>query len=215
ARDGRLSPRTLFTMSALNNFSIGPDGSIYADQFEYPATIVTFSEHGGPVRTIANIRNAVGLSSASMNSVALLPDGRIAFAQSLAGRVRLMAVTEGREPVQLIPNTSEDTTVPVTVVGSREVALLVGPDPRRTIGVAAIDSGRIIRRPPFDKGDIRSLAASPDASPLSLAAGGGIWSLPAAGGEPRKIRAGTSATIDPTGRHLLVQVVEAPKTRLL
>jgi hypothetical protein len=124
-----------------------------------------------------------------------------------------MALTPGKDAVPLVAS-SEETAPPATVVGTSEIAFLEGPHPRRTIAIAAIDNGRIARRLPFDKGDIVSLSASPDGQHLYVAAGGTIWDQPVAGGEPRKIRPGRSAAIDPTGRRLLVQVIETPNARL-
>src|SRR5262249_7931654 len=58
------------------------------------------------------------------------------------------------------------------------------------------------------------LAVSPDGSTLYVAAGGTVWLVPVAGGEPKKIRAGNSALIDPAGQRLFVQVIETSRTRL-
>src|SRR5262249_50784653 len=50
---------------------------------------------------------------------------------------------------------------------------------------------------------------------LYCAAGGTVWSIPIAGGEPRKVRAGDNIAMDPAGRYLLVEVVESPIIRLI
>jgi hypothetical protein len=49
---------------------------------------------------------------------------------------------------------------------------------------------------------------------IYCAAGGSIWAIPPLG-EPRRICAGESAVADSDGLSLLVQVMEAPKTRLV
>jgi WD40-like Beta Propeller Repeat len=87
----------------------------------------------------------------------------------------------------------------------------------RKIGcnVADIATPTLSRRIPFDKGSISSWAATPDGKTLFIAAGGNVWSIPADGGEPRIIRAGDSVGVDPSGKFLLVQVIEFPQTRLI
>jgi quercetin dioxygenase-like cupin family protein len=145
---------------------------------------------------------------------AILPDGRAVITQGTGGHIRLIVVGPGKEPVPLIA-TTEDTAAPVTAAGPSEIAFLIGPEPRRTIAIAAVSNGRITRRIPFDKGPISSLASSPDGKTLYCAAGGIVWSIPVAGGEPRKVRAGDSVAVDPAGANLLVEVVESPIIRLI
>jgi hypothetical protein len=141
-------------------------------------------------------------------------ESRIVVEALLKGHARLVVVETGKTPRALSP-TREDTAGPVTMVGAHDVAFLIGPEPRRTIAVAEIASGRIARRLPLDKGTIRSLAASPDGQTLFASAGGTIWSMPATGGgEPHRIRAGDSVVMDPSGRRLVVQVNDTPKLRL-
>src|SRR5262245_50394065 len=66
----------------------------------------------------------------------------------------------------------------------------------------------------FEMGDIDSMAAAPDGRTLYVGADGRIWAQPIAGGQPKLIRHGNSAAIDPAGTRLLVQLFEASKTRL-
>jgi WD40 repeat protein len=110
--------------------------------------------------------------------------------------------------------TTEETATPVTVAGPREIAFLIGPRPRGTIAFAEVETGRITRRLTPGKGEIVSLAASPDGGTLYFATGGTIWSIPSAGGEARKIRTGNRVVADPAGRALLVGVRETPNHRL-
>ncbi|MDE3157524.1 MAG: hypothetical protein KGM92_02015, partial [Acidobacteriota bacterium] len=72
----------------------------------------------------------------------------------------------------------------------------------------------IARRLPFDHGKIASLAATPDGKTLYCAAGGTIWAIPRSGGEPKRIRAGDAVAVDPSGKYLIVEVVETPVTRM-
>jgi hypothetical protein len=55
---------------------------------------------------------------------------------------------------------------------------------------------------------------SPDGRTIYFAASGAIWSIPSSGGEARKIREGGSAVADPSGRRLIVKVMDSPQMRL-
>jgi hypothetical protein len=206
-RRGNAAPRTLLTLTMfVTALDVGPDGRIYADQADNPMVVTRLPLQGGRAETIAAIPDG-------LRGFAVLPDGRIVATQLPGGRARLMVTETGKNPRPLI-TTQDETTGPVTPAGPGGVAFLVGPEPHKTIAVATIANGRITRRIPFEKGAIDSLASSPDGATLYVAAGGTIWSVPSAGGEPRKIRAGNSAAIDPAGEHLLVQVIETPRSRL-
>ena len=212
--DGQGGTHTALTLmgEGSSELDAGPDGGIYAAAVNHVFGIVRFPFRGGHAEKIAALpdvsRMADGVGAAA------LPDGRIVVASAVKGHSRLMALEAGKTPRALI-QTREDTAGPVTAVGARDVALLIGPEPRQTIALAEIASGRITRRLPFGKGRIRSLAASPDGQTLYVAAGGAIWSMPVSGaGEPQRLRAGDSAAMDPSGRRLVVQVNDTPKMRL-
>src|SRR5215471_11834972 len=85
---------------------------------------------------------------------------------------------------------------------------------RQTIAIAETATGRITRRISLGKGEILSLASSPDGRTLYYAAAGSIWSIPSSGGRSKMIRTGESATMDPSGRSLVVSVTENSKVRL-
>jgi len=112
-------------------------------------------------------------------------------------------------------NTTEPASSPVTAVGPDQIAFLIGPKPQRTIAVATVSNGRIVRRIAFDKGDITSLAADGDGKTLYCAAGGNIWSISVKSGETKKIRAGDHVAVDLCGHYLLLQVTETPIIRLI
>jgi eukaryotic-like serine/threonine-protein kinase len=206
-RRGNAAPQTVLTLTmVVSALDVGPDGRIYADQNDNPMAVTRFPLQGGHAETVATLPDG-------LRGFAVLPDGRIVATQLPGGRPRLMVIETGKNPRPLI-TTHEDTTGPVTTAGPGGVAFLVGPEPRRTIALATVANGRITRRIPFEKGAIDSLASSPDGVTLYVAAGGTIWSVASSGGEPRRIRAGNSAAIDPAGEHLLVQVIETPRSRL-
>ena len=217
-RSGTHPPRTLFTLTHATQFAVAPDGSIYLDQWEYPASVWQFPAVGGRADRIATLRSrsaSGGLGVTGMNFATRLSGGRLVVPQSFAGRVRLVVLSPGKNAEPLV-TTNDETAGPITPVGSSELAFLVGPSPRRTIAIATTSNGRatITARVPFDKGEIVSLAAPPDGQTLFVGAEDVIWSVPRTGGEPKRIRAGTSAAVGPSGRGLLVQVREATRMRL-
>jgi hypothetical protein len=220
ARNGHMvAPAVLTLTNSLFSLDTGADGSLYVDQVERPGELLRFSAQGGHAERIAAVpayEAAGSPSSGDEEGFAVLPDGRAVLTEGTGGRMQLMVVEAGKDPVPLI-NTVEATSSPVTAAGPSEVAFLIGPEPRRTIALAAASNGRISRRIPFDKGPITSLASSPDGNTLYCAAGGNIWSLPVDGGaaKAKKIRAGDHVAADPSGKYLLVELIENPIIRFV
>jgi dipeptidyl aminopeptidase/acylaminoacyl peptidase len=204
---GAQRKRTILTATHPMHLDIGPDGAVYADEVDRPSALVRFSASGGAIQKI-NDYGGDGV---------LLPDGRVVVTGRVQGRNHLMGLETGKNPV-LFVNTGYETFTPATALGRSEIAFLTAapsPKPHREVAIADISNGTISRRFAFDKGRITSLAATPDGKTLFIAAGGNIWSVPLSGGEPRVIRAGDSMGVDPSGKFLLVQVIEAPKVRLI
>jgi hypothetical protein len=201
-------PHTLLTLTMkIFGLDAGPDGSIYADQADFPLAVVQFAPHGGHAEKIA------GFSRTGLMGAVVLQDGRFVVPLAQGVSKRVMVIEPGKEARSLI-TTQENTSDPVTTVGASQVAFLIGSRSTPAIGLATIANGRITHRISFDKGPISSLASSADGQTLYVAAGGTIWSVPVEGGDPRAIRAGDSAVVDPLGQHLFVQVIETPRTRL-
>jgi len=142
-----------------------------------------------------------------------LPDGRAVVAERTGGRTRLMVVEKGKEPIPLTA-TAEETSAPMTAAGPNGIAFVIGTQPHQALAVADSTSGRIEQRIPLDKGQITSLASSPDGKTLYAAAGGTIWAVSSSGGEPRMIRAGDNVAADPSGRTLVITAHETSKMRL-
>jgi hypothetical protein len=142
-----------------------------------------------------------------------LPGGRFVVPARASGHVRLMLVEKGKEPAPLV-NTAEETAAPMTAVGAREIAFVIGPEPHRTIAVTDIESGRTVRKIAPGRGVIDSLTSSRDGQTLYFAAGGVIWAVASSGGEARKVAAGDSAVMDPSGTSLVVERNDATRIRL-
>jgi eukaryotic-like serine/threonine-protein kinase len=209
---GRGSPRVLFGSSnVVVSLDSSPDGAIYLEERDEPLQVLRFSPTGGPATVISTLPGQAALRSGTSFSFS---DGRAVVQAKRAGRTRLMIVEEGKDAVPLV-NTTEETSSPTTVAGPGLVAFAIGPEPHHTLAIASLSNGRVMQRIAFDKGEPQSLAASPDGKTLYCAAAGGIWSIPVAGGEQRKIHAGESVAVMPGGMSLLVQMVETGRTRLL
>jgi hypothetical protein len=152
---GRFRERTLLTVtSEVWSMDSGPDGSLYLNLVERPADLVRLSLTGEPPEKIASFQ-----AVARVDMLLVLPDGRTVIPSSSSGRVRLMAAEKGKDPVPLL-NTMEETAAPMTVVGTRTLAFVIGPEPRQTIAVADTGSGRISTRIAPGKGTIDSMTAS-------------------------------------------------------
>jgi len=206
---GREPAQTLFTTThEVWGLDTAPDGSVYACVTDLPAELVSRPLNLDQTETWARFPEV-----SDPDLLAVLPDGRVVLTVLYSDRARLVMVEPGKKPVAMVA-TAEETSTPVTAVGPREIAFLIGPVPRATIAVAEVETGRITRRIAPGKGEIVSLAASPDGSTLYFATGGTIWSIPSAGGQAREVRAGNRVVADPSGRALLVSVLESPNMRL-
>ena len=217
SRSGRPAVPVLFSVPGqISSFDMGLDGSIYLDQVERPKDLVRFAPEGGRAAKIATLPAATeaGCSCLVSEIIAILPDGRTVIPGIVNGRLSLMVVEAGKEPAPFL-NTAEETASPVTAAGPDQVAFLIGPEPRRTIALASTSNGRIVRRIPFDKGPIVSLASSPDGKVIYCGADGAIWSIPASGGEPKKIRDGDFVAADPDGKYLVIPLTETAAARLI
>ncbi len=207
--DGRAAPRTLFTVSHdIRDIDAGADGSLFVNLVDRPAEVVRISPRGGSPEKLASLPQLPLL-----DMVVALPDGRAVVTVQAGGRTRLMAVEKGKDPSPLL-NTTEETTAPITVAGPHAIAFAIGPAPHQTIAIADTSNGRISGRIAPGKGELTSLAATPDGKTIYFAAGQTIWSVPAGGGAPRKITAGADVLIDPSGPGLVIARLESSRITL-
>src|SRR5579862_5576787 len=206
--NGRAPPQTLFTVTnQVWYLDSAADGSIYLSLTDRPEELVRRSLSGDQAEHIASF------PTQENDTIAVLPDGRAVVTARTGGHARLVLVEKGKDPIP-VTSTAEETSGPMTVAGPREIAFVIGPVPRQTIALADTASNRIVRRFPLNKGNITSLASSPDGKTLYAAAGGSIWAVPSSGGEARMIRAGDSVAAAPSGRQLVIGVTESAKFRL-
>jgi hypothetical protein len=143
-----------------------------------------------------------------------IADGRILLPALIEGRPRLLLGKPGGSFVSLLEG-NKDAAPPTVQLGNDQMALMVGGPSARTLAIASIKEGRIIRRFESTKGKVVwSVAASPDGKTLYYASSEAIWSVPTLGGSPRKICAGNTMAVDPNGRYLVVNLLEQSYARL-
>jgi hypothetical protein len=206
---GKFAPRTLFTttVNTLWYLDTDADGRVYMSATDRRGEAIRYSETGTGSVTIAGHSNVDG------DRIVSLPDGRAIVTMRGLGRNRLMALADGKIPVPLVA-TTEETADPIAAAGPRGIAFTIGQAREGSIAVAETSTGRITSRIAPGRGPISSIASSPDGKTLYFSAGGKIWSVPAAGGEPRLIRSGDGVVADPGGRSLVISTVEGAKARL-
>ena len=208
---GAAEPVPLLTVTSnLWFLDAGPGDSIYANMVDRPVDVVRFAPDGTQVERLASFPQIPDLTT-----MTVLPDGRAVLPVRASSQVRLMTVQKGKDPAPLV-NTTEETAAPVSVCGPREVAFMIGPDPHETIGFAEPASGRLARSIAPGKGPVDSISCSPDGKTVYFAARGVIWSIPssgATGAQARKVRAGDSIAMDPSGNRLIVQSQDSLQLR--
>jgi eukaryotic-like serine/threonine-protein kinase len=209
--DGSAGERTLFTQTASTGFlDVGTDGSIYADQWDRPRQVVRFPPSGGPVEQIGE-----SLDDLSGFQATALQDGRVVYSSRVAGRRRLLVAGAGKDPVPLV-ETQEETSTPAAAVGGGQIAFVIGTSSNQAIGLASIANGRIIRRlEGTASAAISGIAAFPDGQTIYYTAARSVWSIPTAGGEPKRLGAGDSVTVDPVHHELIVRLDEKDRVSLV
>jgi hypothetical protein len=129
-------------------------------------------------------------------------------------RNRLMVIErEGKERFSLA-GTPELTLPPFTMAGPDQVACLIGRGSHREIALIKTTTRSVANRIPFDKGPITSLASLPDGKTLYCAANGKIWQIPVSNKTAKELRPGKFVAVDRDGRYLVIQAIEAARSRL-
>jgi eukaryotic-like serine/threonine-protein kinase len=210
-RSGSAPARTLFSLTVVPWFlDAAADGSIYVDQLERPQEVLRFPVSGGAPEVLAS---TPAFPEGNPSSVEL-PDGRVLLPALFSGHASLLLGRPGGDFVPFV-DTTEQTFLPATRVEGDEVAFVAGTGAERTIAVASVHGGRMLRRLSGTTGaQVDALAASPDGRTVYYAASGNIWEIPAADGTPRKVCKGDGVAPDPNGRDLVVTVIEGSAAHL-
>jgi eukaryotic-like serine/threonine-protein kinase len=211
---GKSAPRMLFTTTTNTLWFVDTDsgGRVYISATDRHGEAIRYSATASSPRAKGGELIA-GHSNVDGDWIVSLPDGRAIVTMRGLGQYRLMALADGKNPVPLVA-TTEETSEPIAGAGPSWIAFMIGPAPHASIAVAETSTGRITSRIAPGKGEISSIASSPDGKTLYFSAGGRIWSVPSAGGEPSLIRSGDSVIADPSGGSLVITTVESAKVSL-
>jgi len=200
-RAGRGAMRSLLTLTGrFSGIDMAEDGTIFVDQQNNTLEILRIGPSSGFVQRVA------GAETYLLNSHTVeLSDGRVIVPSLMSGRPRLMLTKTNERSTPLI-DTAEETSGPITVVGTDLVAFLMGRGAARVIAIASLSDRRILRRISVNDADsIVQLAASVDAASLYYISAGTLWELPSAGGTSRKLGVANSIAVDPNGRDIILQ----------
>ena len=207
-RDGGPGRILFSTTSNIWDVSAAADGSIYIDQVLRPHEIIRV---GTTQANLEHVLTTVKFDEEPTRDMALpLPDGRLI----VPGNKQLLVVKPGSQATPFI-QTKDAATAPMTMVGTNEIAFILGRGPSAKLAIANATDGRILRR--FEKvqaGGIENLAASPDGKTIYYVVFGKIWAVPSGDGEAKMIRPGDGVAVDPLGKYLIVQLNEE-RTRLV
>jgi serine/threonine protein kinase len=206
--DGPRVPEDLFTVTGdVWDLDVAANGAVDVNVADRPGEVVRIAPDGAATATLARFPRA----TLSKMAVAL-PDGRAVVDARVSGRMRLMVMAQGRRPEPLL-TTQEESSAPMTAVAGNRIAFAVGAEPRETIAVADTATGRILHRITPQQGVIQTMAASADGETLYFTAGGSVWSVATAGGEPGRIGPGRWVLVHPSGT-LIVARDDGTQVRL-
>jgi hypothetical protein len=103
-------------------------------------------------------------------------------------------------------DSAEETSGPITIVGSDKVAFLLGSGPAKSVALASLLDRRLIRRIPVtDAASIGQLASSADGETLYYVSKNTAWEVSSSGGDPRAIAAANSIAVDPYRKEIILQ----------
>jgi eukaryotic-like serine/threonine-protein kinase len=205
--DGSGKMRQLFTLTGDPWYlDVAPDGSIYADQVNLNNVILRFPPFGGTPERLGNAQDKVA------ELALVLPDGR-PLIYTVSGFRRRFQIVQRDGALSPLIEGSEEYGMPAALAGDGEVAVLSDRIPLQ-IAIVSIADGRIVRRVPVAAKSISSLASSPDGKTLYFSSTGFVWSVPATGGEPRKLAPGDAVSADANGSDLIISLQDKDAIRL-
>jgi hypothetical protein len=122
------------------------------------------------------------------------------------GRNRVSLFTPGKSPEPFVVDAHDETSFPVTWVGTERVALRMGSGKGARIAIVSVATGSIVTTlSTIPANDILSLAGAQDALRLYYTSNGFVWEADVGGSPPRRICPGNEVAVSPDGRRLLVQ----------
>jgi hypothetical protein len=205
-RNGGDARTLISTANGIGGIDAGADGSVYLDQGSRPFEILQLASPSAVPEQIIHIEAPTPDFPSPP-----IADGRIIVQAVVGGRSHLLLGKPSTDPQPFI-QTAEETSEPIALVGSDEIAFVIG---LRQIAIASITDGRILRRlTKVDGSKVWTMAASPDGKTLYYTAGNHLWAIPAEDGEPRMIGQADSVAVDPHGKYLVTERREKGVTSL-
>jgi eukaryotic-like serine/threonine-protein kinase len=206
-RDGSGEMHQLFSLT--NDpwyLDVAPDGSIYADQFTQDNMILRIPPAGGTPEPLGDAQDKLATLAL------VLPDGR-PLVYTVSGFKRRFQIVQRDGSLSPLIESGEECGLPAALAGEDQVAVLTDRKPIQ-IAIVSIADGRIVQRVPVPADSISSLASSPDGKTFYYVSAGLVWSMPAAGGEPRKLTPGDAVSAAANGRDLIVSLQDKDAIRL-
>jgi len=200
-RTDGISSKVLFTLtSRFAGLDMTGDGTVFVDQQNNSLDVLQINPSGGPIRRIAKAETYL-LKSHTLE----LPDGRVIVPGIVSGRPRLMLARTNKLASPLI-DTAEETSGPISTVGSSDIAFLIGNGASKAIAIASMSDRRVIRRISVtNAASIAQMASSPDGNRLYYVNERTVWEIPTDGGEPHRIASASSIAVHPDGKELFLQ----------
>ncbi|MFO0880584.1 MAG: serine/threonine-protein kinase [Gemmataceae bacterium] len=199
-------------------------GPIYLDQIQRPLEVLRLSlpgrERGAGESYERVAAPSLWEETGAVGHPIELGDGRVVFPSKVAGRDRLMMVHGDGVPVPLLEGFPEETAPPITRVGSKGLAFLVGSGDERSVRLATLDGDQAMPRLEADSLAIRgkgitALAASPDGKTLYYVQNQEIRQVATDGSKASsRVAAGKGVAVYPETGELLIQQVHRGGVRL-
>ena len=165
-------------------------GTLYLDQVQRPLEVIRFAAASAAAQSEKPISPVEHIASPSLwqdsGTIGLplqLLDGRVIFPSKVGGRDRLLLTVPGKDPRPLLDNNNNwvETAPPLTMVGSRQLALVTGSRLGRDVRLARIEEDGVRPEPlplciPGEY--LKALAASPGGEILYCVVGHGLYGVP-------------------------------------
>jgi len=222
---GNFAPEPLLTLTmSVYGIDVDAEDRLYIDQVQRPTVVLRFDpsvDRRDPVAPIPVERLTAPMLwrvTATDSHPLELPDGRLLMPTKVAGRDRLLMAILGKDPLPLLVDNPEETSLPAVRLGKDRLAFTIGSGSRRRLGLAAFEDGgaRLMRTDLGIQSDgLTALAGTSDGKTLYFVQARQVYEVPADGNRPpKKVEEGDAVAVDPRTGALLIQRFEGSGTRL-
>ena len=197
-RDGGDDTHVLISLTAAPlGLDVDQTGAIYVDQPVQPLELFRYWPATARFeRTLVH----------RFDRAFALSGGRFLVSGRYGGRNRVSLFTPGKSPEPFVVDAPDETSFPVTWVGTDRVALRMGNGNGARITIVSVATGSIVTTlSNIPANDILSLAGAPDGRRLYYTAKGFVWEADVAGNPSRRVCRGNEVAVAPDGARLLVQ----------